>query len=325
MELILNSFGTTLAKQHNSFVIKHKDGIQHVPADQIKTITIGRGAQITSDAALLAVEMGIEVLFVDNSGMPVGRLWSVKYGSISNIRRNQLDFTLSPKAVTWIKNVVIQKLDNQIALLLSLMPTDDTSKTMVNAAINRITDYKTKIKMLKGEVVSDIAPSLRGWEGAASKTYFEVIAALMPEKYKFNGRSQHPATDVFNCLLNYAYGILYGRIEGALIKAGIDPYVGVFHRDDYNRPVLVFDIIEIYRVWADYVVINLCMQQAVTPECYSIRPDGSFWLENLGRRIVIQSMNDYLNEIIMLNGLERTRLTHIELYAHQLAKTFEKA
>jgi len=205
------------------------------------------------------------------------------------------------------------------------MPTDDTSKTLVNAAINRITDYKTKIKMLKGEVVSDIAPSLRGWEGAASKTYFEVIAALMPEKYKFNGRSQHPATDVFNCLLNYAYGILYGRIEGALIKAGIDPYVGVFHRDDYNRPVLVFDIIEIYRVWADYVVINLCMQQAVTPECYSIRPDGSFWLENLGRRIVIQSMNDYLNEIIMLNGLERTRLTHIELYAHQLAKTFEKA
>ncbi len=324
MELVLNSFGTTLARQHDSFVIRHREGTQLVPSDEVKSIAISRGAQITSDAAILAVEKGIDVVFVDNSGMPIGRLWSIKFGSISTIRRNQLDFTLSPKAVSWIKQILVQKIDNQIALLLTLMPSQPDWQKIIQATLNRLNDYKRKIKSLEGEVVSDIAASLRGWEGAATRCYFEVIATVLPDEYKFETRTQHPARDIFNCLLNYAYGILYGRIEGALIKAGIDPYVGVFHREDYNRPVLVFDIIELYRVWADYVVINLCMQQAIGTECYSIKPDGSYWLENLGRRILIQAMNEYLNEIITINGMERSRLTHIELYAHQLAKIFEK-
>ena len=103
-------------------------------------------------------------------------------------------------------------------------------------------------------------------------------------------------------LLNYGYGVLYGKIEGALIKAGIDPYIGILHRDDYNRPVLVYDVIELYRIWVDYVVYSLVVQQVVTDEYYSVREDGSYWLESLGRRVLIQSLNDYLDEIITVKG-----------------------
>ncbi len=151
------------------------------------------------------------------------------------------------------------------------------------------------------------------------------MLALFIESKLFKGsRSQNPATDIFNCLLNYGYGILYGKIEGALIKAGIDPYVGVMHRDDYNRPVLVFDIIEKYRVWVDYVVINLCMQDAIDEDCVSIKSDGSYWLEGIGKRILIQSLNDFLSEVIVLKGIERSRAHHIQLYAHNLAQLFVK-
>lgn len=322
MELILNTFGTSLAKEGENFVISHPDGKQTISPDGLRTISISKGALISSDAALMAVDKGIDVLFVDNRGMPVGRLWSNKFGSISTIRRNQLDFTLSEKAVDWIKDIVIQKLDNQIALLLAVVPDDIQYKDLLNKTLVRIEDYKKKIKKLDGQFVSDIAHTLRGWEGAASKLYFECISAVLPDNYKFEQRSQHPATDIFNCLLNYAYGILYGRIEGALIKAGIDPYIGVFHRDDYNRPVLVFDVIEIFRVWADFVVIHLCMQQAINDDAFSIKPDGSFWLENLGKRILIQSVNDYFDELVMMNGLSRSRLVHIDLYAQRLAQLF---
>ena len=77
-----------------------------------------------------------------------------------------------------------------------------------------------------------------------------------------------------------------------MIKAGVDPYIGILHRDDYNRPVLVYDVIELYRIWVDYVVFTLLAQNGITEECYSIREDGSYWLEPLGRRILIQSLND---------------------------------
>lgn len=130
--------------------------------------------------------------------------------------------------------------------------------------------------------------------------------------------------DVANAMLNYGYGLLYGRIEGALIKAGIDPYVGVMHRDDYNRPVLVYDVIELYRVWIDYVVFSLLCQNVITEEHYSVRGDGSYWLEPLGRRVLIQSVNDYLEEVIEEKGLQRSRVTQIVLYAQNLAQKFKK-
>lgn len=323
-DLILNTYGTTLARENENFSVMHKDGKQMIAPDKIKTVSISKGAAITSDAALLAIQNEIDIVFVDSAGKPVGRIWSVKFGSVSTIRRRQLDFSFSKKAVDWIKDITVRKIDNQIALLLSLMPEELPVKRQFLKTINKMEDYKKKISLLDGEIVSDIAPTLRGWEGVSSKYYFESINLILPDKYHFKERSQHPAMDVFNCLINYAYGILYGKVEGALIKAGIDPYIGVFHRDDYNRPVLAFDVIELFRVWADFVVIHLLDQNAIDEDCYSIKPDGSYWLENMGKRILIQSVNDYLSEIIAMGGIERSRNTHIELYAQNLAQNFLK-
>ena len=324
MELILNTFGTSLNRDNEGFVITHKDGRQRIPVDGLKSIQISKGAQITSDAVILAVEHEIEVLFMDKSGMPIGRIWSPKYGSISTIRKGQLNFTFSKEALVWIKEVIRKKIENQQALLLMMQSDDAEICLQREKAIGRLEDYRAKIASVEGEIVSDVASQLRGWEGISSKIYFEALNWFIPEDYRFESRSQHPAMDVVNAFLNYGYGILYGKIEGALIKAGIDPYVGVLHRDDYNRPVLVYDVIELYRVWVDYVVYSLAAQQVVTDEFYSVRDDGSYWLEGLGRRILIQSLNDYLEEVIQVKGVSRSRLTQIQLYAQDLAQQFKR-
>ena len=65
-------------------------------------------------------------------------------------------------------------------------------------------------------------------------------------------------------------------------------------------------------------------QQVVTDEFYSVRDDGSYWLERLGRRILIQSLNDYLEEVIQVKGVSRSRLTQIQLYAQDLAQQFKR-
>lgn len=323
MELILNTFGTSLNRDNEGFVITHKDGRQRIPVDGIKSIQISRGAQITSDAVLLAIEHEIEVLFMDKTGMPIGRIWSPKYGSISTIRKGQLNFTFSKDALIWIKEIIRQKIENQQALLLMMKSNDQVIATKCEKSISKLDDYRTKIASIDGEIVSDVSSQLRGWEGAASKIYFETLNLFIPEQYRFEMRTQHPAMDIVNSLLNYGYGVLYGKIEGALIKSGIDPYIGVLHRDDYNRPVLVYDIIEIYRVWVDYVVYSLISQQIINEDYYSIRDDGSYWLENLGRRVLIQSLNDYLEEVITVKGNSRSRLTQIQLYSQNLAQKFK--
>ena len=225
MELVINTFGTSLSRDNEAFQIVHKDGKQRVPAQGIKSIQISRGAQITSDAVLLAIENEIEVLFMDRTGKPIGRIWSPKYGSISTIRKGQLAFSFSNEAVKWIRDLIRQKIENQQALLIMMKAEDDVTQRKVQRAIRRLDDYGAKISKLEGDIVSDIAANLRGWEGVASNIYFEALNMFIPEHYKFAKRSQHPAMDVVNSLLNYGYGLLYAKIEGALIRAGIDPYI----------------------------------------------------------------------------------------------------
>lgn len=323
MELVLNTFGSSLSRDMEGFVIASQDGRQRIPAEGITSIQLSRGAQITSDAVLLAIEREISILFMDKAGKPMGRIWSPRYGSISTIRKGQISFTFSHEALEWIKKVIRRKIGNQQALLLMMQSEDQSVIAAREKAINRLEDYRKKIEEIEGEIVQDVSPTLRGWEGVSSKIYFDAMNLFLSEEYRFEARSQHPAMDVVNALLNYGYGILYGKIEGALIKAGIDPYVGVMHRDDYNRPVLVYDVIELYRVWVDYVVFNLVSQGIVTEEFYSVKADGSYWLENLGRRIIIQSMNDYLDEIVQMKGISRSRGTQLTLYAQKLAGMFK--
>lgn len=323
MELILNTFGVSLNRDNEGFVINTSEGKQRIPAVGIDSIQISRGAQITSDAVMLAIEHEIEVMFMDKAGKPIGRIWSPKYGSISTIRKGQLNFIYSHNAVDWIKEVLLKKIENQQALML-LFNNDDHPETDTEKNIARLEDYRNKIRTLDGDIVNDIAPMLRGWEGQASRIYFCTINAFLPEQFRFNIRSQHPALDITNAFLNYGYGILYGRIEGALIKAGVDPYIGVLHRDDYNRPVLVYDIIEMYRIWVDYVVYTLLAQNVITEEFYSVREDGSYWLEALGRRVLIQSLNDYMDEVVTIKGVTRSRLTILSLYAQSLAQKFKE-
>lgn len=246
MEIVLNTFGVSLNRDNEAFVITKKGERRRILVDDVKSIQISRGAQITSDAVMLAVEHEIEVMFMDKGGHPIGRVWSPRYGSISTIRKGQLNFTASHAALEWIKEVIMQKMENQQALILLLQPRDSVYERERKRNMDRIEDYRNKVGRLDGEVVNDVAPTLRGWEGQASRIYFSTIVKYLPEEFQFEQRSQHPAMDVTNAFLNYGYGILYGKIEGALIKSGIDPYIGILHRDDYNRPVLVYDIIELY-------------------------------------------------------------------------------
>jgi CRISPR-associated protein Cas1 len=323
MEIVLSTFGACLTKDNDCFVVISKGEKQRIPPADIRSIQIQRGTQISSDAALFAIEHEIEVLFVDRSGKPAGRIWSNRYGSISTIRKGQLEFVHSDAAVKWIIETISTKIENQQALLWVFAGLDAEPEDSIRRVVMRLNNYRTKVLALQGEVTSDIAAQLRGFEGSVSKIYFEQMNRFLPEQLRFAERSQHPAMDVINAMLNYGYGVLYGKVEGALIRAGIDPYIGVLHRDEYNRPVLVYDVIERYRLWVDYVVWMLARQHVIGEEYYSIRDDGSYWLEGLGRRVLIQSLNDYLNEVITLNGIERSRQVHIDLYAQRLAQKFK--
>lgn len=322
MTIILNTYGSLLSRDNEGFVVCNNDGKQRIPVTGVRSIQIHKSAQITSDAVLLAIENEIEVLFMDRKGFPLGRVWSPQYGSISSIRKGQLVFSRSKAALTWIKKIIIKKIENQQALI-SLFCSDEAHKELSLSAIRRLSGYIDRINSLEGEFVSDAASSIRGWEGMSSKIYFNALNMALPQEFQFAERSQHPAKDPANALLNYGYGLLYNTIEGSLIKAGIDPYIGILHRDNYSRPVLVYDVIEQYRIWVDYIVYRLLRDNVIRDDYFSYEDNGAVWLESMGRKVLIQSFNDYMEDVVDQSGVKRSRGTQVQLFCQSLAQKFK--
>jgi CRISPR-associated protein Cas1 len=319
-QLIINKRGASLLVRGGRYLVRTHEAEAYVPVYQVRSIHLHPATKLSYEVIVTAIEHNTDILFVDRKGFPVGRVWSHHFGSISTIRKNQLRFAQHPDAAGWVREVLLRKAEGQTAVLhlLSLLtdsPLDDTLRKMGM--------YRQKIEEYTVADLSDCYASFRGYEGSMSRAYFGGINAVLPEEYRFGKRSQHPAQDAFNCLLNYAYGMLYGQCESALIKAGLDPFIGILHRDEYNRPVLVYDFIELFRHWADYVVCHLCLQQVVVEEFFQIAT-GQYWLDDPGKRILIQSMNDYLSEVVEVEGLVRSRQNHLELEAQRLAARLKK-
>ena len=157
-----------------------------------------------------------------------------------------------------------------------------------------------------------------GLEGRAGRIYWQSINLLLPERFRFSARSRNPARDEFNCLLNYAYGVLYGTVERACVLAGLDPYVGFIHTDNYNKPSLVFDLIERYRIWADETVVGLFAGRKVTKELFDPLHNG-LTLNKPGKGVLMERYEVFLEESIRHQGRNIKRRDAVQLDCHRIA------
>lgn len=322
-QIHINTYGAAIHRVQGSFEIVTQEGKTRLSPEKIRSLVIGSAARISSDAVLLAIEHEIEILFTDRRGHPVGRVWSHKYGSISTIRKQQVLFAKGKAGGEWIKAVAVRRIRAQQSLLRAIGRDRPAKEALISEVIARTDAFAQRIGELPKAPTREWASLLRGYEGNASRIYFETLSELLPEQYRFEARSRRPAQDLFNAALNYLYGILYGNVEAALIKAGIDPYLGVLHADEYNRPVLAFDAIEQYRHWAEAVLMQLCFRRLLTPGMAAYQ-QGGYWMEAEGKRLLATAFNDYLAEVIDCNRRRRSRLTHIQDDAHELAQQLLK-
>jgi CRISP-associated protein Cas1 len=326
MQLHINTYGAYLHVKDAMFDVRKKsaDGTvesRSVAAHKVKSIWMGKGTMLSSDAVALALKNNVDVVFLERNGQPLGRVWHSKLGSTTRIRKVQLEASLDARAVLWTQAWLGQKLANQADFIRDLKKHRAQHATFLTEKIEKIEALRTAIGALEATRLDEaVAGTLHGLEGTAGRLYFETLSFVMPSAWQFAGRSSRPAKDVFNAFLNYAYGVLYARVERALMLAGLDPYVGFLHRDDYNHKSLVYDFIEPYRMWADKVVFTLFSGKKVNQQ-HADAITGGFSLNTEGKKLLIDAYNSYLeDEVIRYRGRNRTRATILLLEAHRLAQ-----
>ncbi len=333
MHLYLDSFGAFLSVRNGAFRVRMRSGEERSFAVRLVTaILLTKGTAMSTDAALLAAAHDVPVLLIDaNTHFPLAQVSSGRPGSTAAIRRGQLVFSRQAEGMAWINGVLRLKMGRQMEHLRalpgqfpSLTASDvDNSLRVMNNLQQRMERWAAPAPWDEA-TYSAAAETFRGQEGTASRVYFatlgEVFATLTGQD--FPGRIQQPAYDPANALLNYLYGILYTQVHLALLKSGIDPYIGVLHADRYGgAPVLVFDCIEPYRPWADAVAVqilgDICRDVDVH---FGPNPDETgLWLTSAGKSIAIDAALAMLASTDVRDGRQVRRSVQIDADARALA------
>ncbi len=180
MEIVLNSYGVSLQRENNGFIITNQDGHKRIAPDGVTSIVVCKSASVTSDAILLAIENDIDIVFTDKIGNVKGRVWTHKYGSISIIRKGQLVFSMSHDALLWIREILSQKIEAQIGVLkwsehfCPIAQRESLGNTMI-----KLKKLEYKLRGVDGENIQTVASMLRALEGAASKYYFKALNSMI--------------------------------------------------------------------------------------------------------------------------------------------------
>lgn len=329
LQLHLNTYGTYLHVHEAMFEVRKRleDGTvekKQFSAAKVTHIYLATGTALSVDAVKLAMQNNVDIVFLEQNGSPIGRTWHAKLGSTTKIRKAQLEASLNEIGLKWTKQWLGQKLENQYNFIKELKKHRPQHQEYLDDKVNKISELQLSILKVEATKVGETADSLRGWEGTAGRLFFETLSYVLPKEHQFSGRSSRPAQDAFNAFLNYAYGILYGKIEKTLIVAGLDPYLGFMHRDDYNQLSMVYDFIEPFRIYADEVVFRLFTAKKVNKSHIDELANGVS-LNATGKPILIEAFNKFMDDDpIRHNGRNLSRSHVIQQTAHQFANELIK-
>lgn len=145
----------------------------------------------------------------------------------------------------WARDLVAAKLRRQYRLLRRAeAERPDLRKALFDGA-QALDDIRAQVER------HPATDSLRGFEGAAARSYFQALTALFAPTLNFTGRNRRPPRDPVNAALSLAYTLLHFEAVRAAHVAGLDPLLGFYHRPAFGRESLASDLIEPLRPMID--------------------------------------------------------------------------
>lgn len=221
-----------LSFQNAQLLIELKDELRTcktIPIEDIGVVILEH-PQITLSMKVLdaLIKANVAIVSCDDHYMPSGMFLPLDGHNTQTERiRNQLNASEPLKKQLWQQTIKI-KIANQANVL---------NKIGLNGA--RLMELSQKVK-------SGDSGNL---EAQAAAFYWNQLYGS--EFFRSRSRSSP------NAQLNYGYAILRSLVARALSGSGMYPSVGIHHRNKYNAFCLADDMMEPYRPFVDWMVLNL--------------------------------------------------------------------
>lgn len=278
----------------------------------IRTLTgIVCFGQVSCSPFLMGVcaQHGVSISFLTENGRFLAGVHGPTSGNVL-LRRRQYRLTdASDTAAAIARAVVLAKIAN-CRLVVQRAARERTESDAVAA----LDAAALRLKRILEEVVNPASvDEIRGHEGDAARTYFEVFDHLIlasKEDFYFRGRSRRPPLDNMNALLSFFYTLLTNDTASALETVGLDPAVGYLHRERPGRSSLALDLVEELRpVLADRLALSLVNRREISSSGFRRLETGAVTMDDETRKEVLiawqkrkqeEITHPYLNERIPL-------------------------
>lgn len=214
---------------------------ESVPLEQILGVVVFGNTTLSTPLLNWLGEHGRTVVMCSYSGRVSG--WFSGTYSRNSALRQELVLMPSERRYAVMTDILRAKMSSQAALA--------GKSDLGRGAASRIRDRAEKLpETADGDTGHDPLSTLFGVEGECSRAYLNWYLTDLPG-WSIRGdgfRSRRPAHDPVNAALNYGYVLLQGAVTRAVLSCGMDPGSGLLHTPSRNKPALVLDLMEQFRV-----------------------------------------------------------------------------
>jgi CRISPR-associated protein Cas1 len=289
-----------------------------LPLFRIEEIVVAsRGVSISSDLIESCCERGIRIAFLSSTGQPVAMLSSPMLTATVQTRREQMAAYGDKRGVEIARAIVRGKVANQRNLLKyfgkyqkDAAPTRFAELQDLARALGRLS---AQARRVEGAQIDEARGAMMAIEGAAGRHYWAGVRLLIGERAEFETREHRGASDAVNAALNYGYGILYSKVWGAIMNAGLEPFAGFLHVDRPGKPSLVLDMVEEFR----QPIVDRAIVAIVTKGT-GIDLRGGMLTEE-SRKTVASAVLERLETEVAFHGRRHAMKSVIQMQARRMA------
>ena len=193
MFLYVVKHGAVLGISGGLLTVKYPDKTEDVfPKNTIEGIAVFSKVTITTACIEFCLMNNINVGFFSLNGRYYGRLTPVVNTNVTNLRKQIARSTDESYILEIARRIIHAKISNQLVVA-----------NRYSSNVPDLMEIKNEVKRLKRKVVNaESINQLIGFEGLASKYYFQALSEVIDNDFAFNGRNRRPAVDPFNCMLN---------------------------------------------------------------------------------------------------------------------------
>ena len=298
------SKGMMLGISKNRFVLKHYGKVQNsYPFDRVTRIILeGKGFSLSSDVIKKCADNNITIDFINRDAQTYASLITYK-SSMSQTIHKQAKLINTPLQLQLAKEFIRGKAKNQLNYLKYL----NKYHKLLDKQISSIEKNIPKIK------IASSVNELMGHEGSISASYWDALRLVL--EVPFQKRITQGAKDIVNSSLNYAYAILYGKIQHTLVYAGLSLNISFLHALDEKKPTLTFDMIEEFRTFVvDRTIVSMLNKE----EPIKLGNDGL--LTKPSRQLISKNIKEKLGSYTMHKKESKKVENIIQSQSFNLAK-----